>query len=96
MTAIPINTVSIGFCAVQASLTGTPGGILPKSSLADCTNADTGFHSANTRKGVGRVSEGTKAFEIKVNGNNTKNDTLLMISGLLTLIPMKDITHENE
>lgn len=81
MMAIPSNTVRIGLWLVQASPTGVPGAVFPKSSLAACTSADTGFHSANTRRGVGRVSEGTNALEMNVRGKSTKNETLACAAG---------------
>ena len=56
--------------------------------------ADTGFHSAKTRSGVGRVSEGTKVLAMKVRGKMTMNEALLTTSGLGTSRPTRAMIHE--
>ena len=63
---------------------GVPAGMFPNSSRAACATAETGFHSANTRNGVGKSSVGTKVLAMKVSGKITSEEALLMASTLPT------------
>ncbi|OUD87137.1 hypothetical protein BC477_04030 [Clavibacter michiganensis subsp. michiganensis] len=90
-----MSVVATGFCRVHASGTGVPAGTLPNSWRAASTTEETGLYSANTRSGVGRESLGTNALLMNVSGNSTRNEALLITSGLRTLIPRNAITHDS-
>ena len=68
---------------------------MPNRLRAAWTSAETGFHSAKTRRTVGSVSEGTKALEMNVNGNRMMNTALFSVSGVETTRPTNTSTHEN-
>ncbi len=66
----------------------------PKSSRAAWVTDETGFHSAKTRSGPGRVSSGTKVFATNVSGKITMNEALLITSGLGMSRPSHAMIHE--
>src|SRR5688500_11836606 len=96
MTTIPMITVMIWFCRVQAVGSGNSGMVFPQSICADSTRAVIGFHSAMFFRTSGMVWIGTKAFEMKVSGNRIMKDALLITSGLRTLIPRSAMTQLKE
>src|SRR5690606_30688698 len=82
------------FCIDHASDVAANGLVLPNNSRAAWVTADTGFHSAKIRSGVGRFSAGTKALEMNVSGMITMKEALLITSTLGTRRPTVAITHE--
>src|SRR5699024_1051783 len=87
MSTVQIRVYSTGCCSDQASEVAVIGRLLPKRSRTAWVTVETGFHSANTRSGVGKVSSGTKALEMKVIGMITMNEALLITSTLGTSSP---------
>src|SRR5690606_21562721 len=94
ITTIQISVYSSGFCIDHASDVAANGLVLPNNSRAAWVTADTGFHSAKIRSGVGRFSAGTKALEMNVSGMITMKEALLITSTLGTRRPTVAITHE--
>src|SRR5690606_40705737 len=90
-TSEPTTTVGTGCCIGKVSATGTEP-VLPNSSRAACTSAETGFQLAKTSSGRGRLEACTKALEMKVSGKRTMKDALLMTSGVRTRMPRKAMT----
>lgn len=78
---------SVGFCIAQESGTGTSEEVLPNSSRQAWASVDTGFHSTIRRSTPSKDSCGTKTLDRKVIGMITRNEALLITSGLGTSNP---------
>lgn len=69
MITIQASVQGTGCWSGQADGSGVPGRMLPNSSRAAWVTVDTGFHSANTRSGVGTFCEGANVCAMNVSGN---------------------------
>src|SRR6478735_470398 len=95
ITTIHANDVTTGCWSGHESGLGTAGLTLPNSSRAACVAADTGFHSAITLSGPGKLCSLTNVLAMNVNGNTAMKLALLNTSGLRTHRPIAAIIHEN-
>ena len=94
ISTAPTRTVSTAFCMGQTSGAVTVP-VLPNSSRAACTRAETGFQLAKVSSALGRFCYCTKALEMKVSGNRIMKDALLMTSGDFTDMPSSAMTQLN-
>jgi hypothetical protein len=73
---------------------GATGLVLPKSSLAACVTAETGFQLAKARSGPGRLSSGTNVLATNVSGKITMKEAPWTASGVGASRPTQVNTQE--
>src|SRR5258705_11019289 len=92
MMANQTRVTRIGW--VEASDDPGNGFGLPQSIRSEEVRVLIGFHSANGWSQVGRLASGTNAFETKVIGKITMNDTCCATSTVGTDVPSQTPIHD--